>query len=276
MSNHLNNQIQRQIQQAATPIVNTPTNSIKILQINLQKSKTATDNPIQFLTENHHDAVLVQEPYCHQGNPRNLPTTWNVFNQLNADPNNNPRAAIFVINRSWSPIIQTAKRDVVTIQITTQDSQLFLTSAYASPTEELENTLHDLNINFYNTQAPHIIGGDFNAQNQLWGYNHTSPRGSSMEDFIQANNLILHNTPEDNPTFETINSKRWPDLTLSTHHLIDKIQNRQILEDHTNSDHNYISYEIIQAIDHVHTHRFNINQGAAGNLKEPLNLKRPP
>ncbi|XP_035230696.1 uncharacterized protein LOC118202634 [Stegodyphus dumicola] len=190
----------------------------------------------------------------------NIPTTWNIFSQHNPVPDKTPRAVIFVINKSWSPLVIKDHRDIVTIAITTAGTQLLLTGAYASPAEDLDITLQEINHNLQSMQVPQVICGDFNAQNRLWGYHFTSPRGLQMEDLIHSQNLILHNNSDDSPTFETINGKGWPDLLLTTHHLINNITNRKISDDHSNSDHHYITFEVNMQIEQIHTMRFKINQ----------------
>ncbi|XP_035209969.1 uncharacterized protein LOC118184414 [Stegodyphus dumicola] len=94
-----------------------------------------------------------------------------------------------------------------------------------------------------------------------------------MEDFINAHNLLLHNTPEDPPTFVTINGKGWHDLTLSSHHLINRINNRRICEDESISDHQIITFDIVFEVPHTQTLRYRINRNAEKKFAKALNSK---
>ncbi|XP_035229395.1 uncharacterized protein LOC118201395 [Stegodyphus dumicola] len=71
-------------------------------------------------------------------------------------------------------------------------------------------------------------------------------RGREVVDFIACNGLILHNVPDSLPTFETQMGKGWPDITLSTARLAQKIQHWTVSDTPSNSDHRYITFQIGQ------------------------------
>ncbi|KFM63391.1 Retrovirus-related Pol polyprotein from type-1 retrotransposable element R1, partial [Stegodyphus mimosarum] len=202
-----------------------------------------------------------------------LPTTWNVISHEVTDASQAPRAALYIINRTWSPIVIKNYRDIITISISTSNSDLYFTSAYASPSEDLETTLHDLHHILQRHPHQHLISGDFNAHSNLWGYHRNNTRNMLMEDFINAHNLMLHNTPDDSPTFVTINGKGWPDLTLSSHHLINRISNRRICEDESISDHQIVSFDITFEVPRTQTLRYRISRNAEKKFTKALNSK---
>ncbi|XP_035216318.1 uncharacterized protein LOC118189764, partial [Stegodyphus dumicola] len=72
------------------------------------------------------------------------------------------------------------------------------------------------------------------------------PRGREVVDFIACNGLSLHNVPDSLPTFETQMGKGWPDITLSTARLAQKIQHWTVSDTPSNSDHRYITFQIGQ------------------------------
>ena len=53
-------------------------------------------------------------------------------------------------------------------------------------TEHLDTLLKQL-------PSPHILGGDFNGHNILWGFKDNNPKGNIIEDFITKNDLCLMN-----------------------------------------------------------------------------------
>lgn len=69
-----------------------------------------------------------------------------------------------------------------------------------------------------------------------------------MGDFIIEKDLHLVNHQDSPPTFTPANGNSWIDLTLSTHKLIQKINNWEVLDEITASDHNYINIDIFKSI----------------------------
>ncbi|GBM55563.1 hypothetical protein AVEN_74523-1 [Araneus ventricosus] len=83
-----------------------------------------------------------------------------------------------------------------------------------------------------------------NAHSSLWGYPNDSPRGNTMEDFISSTNLHLLNVKDAGPTFQQRNVKGWPDLTLSIGQHLSNTTSREVLEDVSFSDHNFIKIQL--------------------------------
>ncbi|XP_035213906.1 uncharacterized protein LOC118187741 [Stegodyphus dumicola] len=238
-------------------------NNIKLLQINLQKAKTANDQLTQHLQENPADFITIQEPYCIHGQVARIPRQWTIIQQHNTNHTTPPRAAIIFTSNRWNPTIITCQRDIITISIKTKNSELMITSIYIAPTDDPTPALNTLSQVLHQHQCPHIISGDFNSQNTVWGYQRTNPRGTQILDFINANNLILHNQESDPPSFDNIYTQGWTDLQLTTTHLANRIQNRNILNEHTESDHKYITLEISEEIFQSTFTRFKINNNKA-------------
>ncbi|KFM69830.1 Retrovirus-related Pol polyprotein from type-1 retrotransposable element R1, partial [Stegodyphus mimosarum] len=152
----------------------------------------------------------------------------------------------------------------MTISINCKYEQLLITSIYCSPQEDMGPNLHILENIFSNLRrSQHVITGDFNAHHDMWHYNNTDNRGHTLADFIAPHNLYIHNLSSDTPTFETANGKRWPDLTLSTLSISSKIQEWKVLDDPSHSDHNYISFALIEEIPDLKLRRFLISKQKA-------------
>ncbi|KFM66973.1 hypothetical protein X975_05926, partial [Stegodyphus mimosarum] len=123
-----------------------------------------------------------------------------------------------------------------------------ITSVYLAPTENPTPTINTLTKLLQEHRCPHVISGDFNSQHTVWGYPRNNPRGTQILEFINANNLILHNQETDSPSFDNIYTQGWTDLQITTAHLANCIYNRKIWDEHSESDHKYITFEITENI----------------------------
>ncbi|XP_035216980.1 uncharacterized protein LOC118190394 [Stegodyphus dumicola] len=172
-----------------------------------------------------------------------------------------PRVATICCNQKWAPTIIKATRDAVTMAIEAKNLRILVTNIYIPPTADISESL-DLQqrilADYPNEQ--HLLAGDFNAHSETWGYPHTDLRGRAVEDFVASNDLSIHNEPECLPTFETVNGKGWPDLTLSSAALTPKIKNWTVEDSITNSDHRYITYSINQQHERLVMKRYKLTR----------------
>jgi hypothetical protein len=77
------------------------TNIIKCLQINLQRSKSATSQLIKFIEEKHIDIVLAQEPYCIKQKVCGFPLNYKV---IYAQDYHQPQCAKVIANKAIQAI----------------------------------------------------------------------------------------------------------------------------------------------------------------------------
>ncbi|XP_035209419.1 uncharacterized protein LOC118183914 [Stegodyphus dumicola] len=137
------------------------------------------------------------------------------------------------------------ERDFVSVLVIFNNQQFILSSVYFSPSDDLTDATTAYNhVRLKCLTVPHIIGGDFNAHNVIWGYRDTTPKGHEMKNFMASNNLHLHNSPGAQPTFDNSYHKGWPDLTLSTSDIVNNIYSWTVMDDESNSDHKYIHFLI--------------------------------
>ena len=74
---------------------------IQCVQINLQHSRTATDNLVKFTTENGIDILALQEPYTFKNKTAGIPTKYKIF----AAGEVRSRAAIVVTNNQIDTLL---------------------------------------------------------------------------------------------------------------------------------------------------------------------------
>lgn len=239
-------------------MANNPIEPAKILQINLQRSKSATIQLQSFVKNQNIDVILAQELYIINGKPLFLPNSWQVHYKF--DPDHPARTAIIITRSDWHPISYLTERDYTIIKLDFNSYSSFFASIYSSPAENIKDPLDNIQsflTQYHNSSV--IIGGDFNAHSPNWQYSTYDLRGHDMEDFIATNNLIIHNEPNSPPTFKTGTAQGWPDLTLTTQQFATSIDNWQVSDELSCSDHLYITFEIQQDTKINVTQRYNTN-----------------
>ncbi|XP_035205945.1 uncharacterized protein LOC118180971, partial [Stegodyphus dumicola] len=226
-------------------LIHSSAGSIKCTQINLQRAEAANTQLVQHVLDHEIDIILLQQPYCRNGAIACLPLSWKMFQrkaQLNELP---PRAAIICCNPQWSPLIIKQARDHDAILLNYNISQIILSSIYSPPPEDISNAVDSIaEIHREHTTIPHVISGDLNAHNVIWGYPDTSPKGTALEEFIMTANLQLINTQNVPSTFDKSYNKGWPDLRIATSNIANNITDWMVTDDESCSDHKYIHFAI--------------------------------
>ncbi|XP_035230856.1 uncharacterized protein LOC118202769 [Stegodyphus dumicola] len=219
--------------------------SIKCIQINLQHAKAAVAQLTHYAVEREADLIFVQEPYIKDGLAVGFPLQWSIFQT--GDLEKPPRAIIINCNKDWKPTVVAANRDNVAILLDVQETSMLFISQYSSPSESILPSLTFLSTTLQRIKIPlQFIVGDYNAHNTTWGYASTDEKGHSLEDFLSAHHLILHNSIDAPPTFDRIHSRGWPDLTISSTSAASLLQNWTVEDEISLSDHRYITFTIAQ------------------------------
>jgi hypothetical protein len=251
---------------------------IKFLQINLQRSKTATAHLNRVITERKIDIVLVQEPY-HIGNKVcGFPINYKVFQHENELI---PKAAVIIINPTLNAIkiLNHTINYMVTINLQLEGKIYSIVSMYCSPlndmTQEitfLSNALHFLKPQYL------IIGVDSNAKSRVWFNNRDDNRGNILNEFVCEQNFIILNDNKFFPTFHNTRGESFIDLTITNINASLLINSWQVLEEDSLSDHRFIQFELkenIQEINFKNTRRFltkNIDWSPFKNEMQKHNL----
>lgn len=230
--------------------------SIKVLQINCQKSQATTTHVAHAaITDYHCDLALIQEPYTNsQGTICGLPTGTRIFST-----GHKPRAAIAVFNNYLSVCLLThlSTEDITVAEICSPSSsssssspntRIFLVSGYSQLTtdnspflEQIQSIIDTL------PNTPIIFSLDANSKSEAWGNPFEDPNGCNMREFIASNSLYLLNNG-DHATFSVIRGRTlresFIDLTFCTGSIVRQIHSWAVLLEESTSDHRYITYEI--------------------------------
>jgi hypothetical protein len=211
---------------------------IKVLQINLQHSKNATNACTNYINENKIDIVLVQEPYILNNRVTGFPLSYQI---IQSETDSMPRAAIIIANKNVFVVklVKNCNRDSVWISIRMNGRDLTLSSIYMSPNANIENDLNNLEDNLQQLKPNfYIIGCDSNAHSILWNSPNTDLRGRLLNDFINCKNLFLLNNGF-KPTFWRETGESIIDLTLCNENILRNCNDWHVTDIETLSDHQY-------------------------------------
>ncbi|GBM60131.1 Putative protein in type-1 retrotransposable element R1DM [Araneus ventricosus] len=187
------------------------------------------------------------------------------------------KAAILSPSNINNPIIMDKKTNAIAIKVHTDNFPITIISAYSSPQENIERTLEELqSILVAIKKENFIICADLNGHHSFWGYSNEDPRGQKILDFVLANNLFISNTSDAPPTHLNYNgSKGWSDLSICSHQLINKISTWEVLEDTTNSDHQYIQIKLNTNITSFKLKRYKTLHGNFQKFTESFRTRVP-
>lgn len=205
-------------------------NNIRILQINLNRSRAAHDLALETAQELKADIILLSEP--------NLRAIKNRKDWI-CDKEQNTAIKILsnipLKNQSSGPGFSCVTLPELTIY-----------SVYSSGNnniELLENTLFNIERRIRSRKEKAIIAGDFNAKSPEWGMDYRDRRGETVTEWMAANDLIIANQGNV-PTFQVQGYSSILDLTFSTENISNRIVNWKVLDRESLSDHNYIFFEL--------------------------------
>jgi len=229
------------------------TEPIEIIQINLQKAKSATAVLQQTLIEIAGPKIaLCQEPWTYKDKVCGMGSTDCV---VHADSSlGRPRAAI-ICSKNLNAVClpQFCSRDLVAVQLNIVRKKInggkmkaILASAYLPyeqndiPSQELVEL-----VNFCKRESiPLLVGLDANAHHVVWGSSDTNRRGRRLLEYLGINNLEILNQGN-TPTFVIARRQEVIDITCSTVSMQQYIQNWRVSDEDSMSDHRHIRFEIL-------------------------------
>lgn len=221
---------------------------LNILQINLNRSKEATD----VIEVDGVDIFIVQEPNANNGKVYGFNKyEFNCFYYM--APKQRPRATICVRKTIKAKLIpELTSSDFVTVEAqykdTDKERKILLCSVYLDITMSVKSQTLIKILEFAELyRYPLLMGMDSNAHNGIWNSQTTNARGEALEEVINLFNLQIANSGS-LPTFESHVGTSIIDLTLFNLELLHlglDINNWLVDNDtYSFSDHKYIRYNI--------------------------------
>ncbi|GBN91927.1 Retrovirus-related Pol polyprotein from type-1 retrotransposable element R1 [Araneus ventricosus] len=165
-----------------------------------------------------------------------------------------------------------SSNNVVAITAVIQNKKTLIASVYCPPSEDLEDTLADLEECLCYPNEGVIIMGDFNAKHPVWGGNTEDDRGILLLEFSLSKGLaILNNQDCPPPTFDGATARSGVDITLADPATASNIFKWEVDAEPTCSDHRSISFSMYASKRPVHkANRFRLQNLDPVALKQAL------
>ena len=253
--------------------------SLRILQINLNRSLPATESALQTAIELKIDIVLVQEPWIIASTSpstgaKDFTTSRSVNHQsfVQILPNHGesrPRTLVYFLRSNTLVLASLASSspedpDVLVLDLIEGQHKVQLVNIYNEDNQSNQRTIERW-LYSYQVLPNTIIAGDFNTHHPWWDplTTTTSANAEALVDWIEDNHLSLLNTPGEGTFYRS--NLRQPsvlDLTLATSKLANQIDDWQTLPD-LGSDHFGILFTItgtgIELVDSTSTQNLYFN-----------------
>ena len=246
--------------------------TLKILQVNVNRSAPATESALQLAIEAKVDLIAVQEPWFFNTPPPNtelaVSTQHPAFIQILPRCTALRARTLVYVLRGIRPLVSLASNspddpDIQIIDIVEGQSKVQLINIYNEADQRhqgpqtLPRCLYPLQIH-----PRTVILGDFNTHHPDWDplSPRESPGSHQLVDYIDDNDLRLLNTPGDFTFFRSGSPPSVLDLTLATAPLAPSIVDWQVTPD-LGSDHLGICFTIqgqggATSVNPLHTQRF--------------------
>ena len=220
---------------------------LRCTQINLHKTICANISFDAWMTDNNIHCGLVQEPYLN----RNKVSGFINYKIFKGATKGTIRSLIIMkksIN-AWL-LTQFSDGDQVAITVKTKDKTYVLASIYMPYDAQVipPSTLTKKLIDFcQNNRYEFLISADANSHHTVWGSSDINNRGDGLLNYIISKDLYILNKGS-RPTFQVINRSEIIDITVASKNLEKSVVNWEVSLDESFSDHNYITFEIKEAI----------------------------
>jgi len=222
-----------------------PLATIMCMQINVQHSRTATDNLMNLIEQDSSDIIFMQEPYLYNNRMTGLRNSSRNY----TSPAGTSRAAILITNNKIDAILikQLSNSDCVLIELKYNNTKFYAASMYFDITEKIERELDKMEeILDFTKGNGLLIAVDRNSRSTTWHDSQTNKRGEILEEYVISRNLHIMNEESDQTTFQSRRGSSNIDVTIVNNQLLNALQNWKISEEESCSDHNIIKFDLRQ------------------------------
>ena len=205
---------------------------IRVLQLNMQRSRTANDLLYRFAAEQGSDILLLSEQYQNRRSPQ-----W--ISDLSGT------AAIWILDLGKVPVLATGSGNGF-VWVRSRVFTFF--SCYLTPNQPIADyrrMIDSLEDEILNIPGGVIIGGDFNARAVEWGSSETNTRGRYVLDMAARTGLHILNTGGVSTFRRPGYGETIPDISLVTEGFAHRVTNWKVCEDYSASDHQAILFKVL-------------------------------
>lgn len=225
--------------------------TLKLLQLNMQRSSTVANEVAVLLADGGTDVVLAQEPYVTRGRVRGLGARTTII----ADEGEGKNAQAAIVCRTACVtvlrIAQLCDSHMVTTQIKCRYGEVYLVTIYFQYAWRVDSGINRIERVLDKLRGrPIIIAADTNAVSPLWdticAIRHTHDRrrarGRRLEDLISFAGLVVLNKLSELPTYRgnAPGQESCIDVTLATPEAVSLVRSWRVIDDATSSDHRAI------------------------------------
>jgi len=245
---------------------------LKLAQINAQRSSVASANLEIIMLERNIDVLYIQEPYAYRGKVRGFTSSNLRVTQSDCDT-------------PWVVIISAEERvlilrisleeieHVMRVHVITETEEIYIINVYCQFSLPIEPFLEKLEKILDKIRGKNIlIAMDSNAKSLTWNSKETDERGRIVEEFLIHNDLYVANKPCDVPTFASTQGESNIDLTIVSGNIIMAVQDWNVSNMCTTSDHNLILYNYCRFLSKrrilYRQHNFNIKKANWDKFEE--------
>lgn len=199
----------------------------------MNRSKTADNLLHQLVFEKRADLVLISEQYRNKQSP-----SW--YSDLLGT------AAIWIPNAGK---VQVKKHGAGRGFVWVRCGVVTYFSCYFTPNEgitDFQAKLDALEDEVLKVADRMVIAGDFNARALEWGMPHPDGRGRRILEMAARTGLFVLNVGTTTTFRRPGYMETIPDITFASEALMPQVQRWEVTEDYTGSDHQYITFEILE------------------------------
>jgi len=149
---------------------------IRCIQINLQHSKSATNNLLKITDTEETDIIFVQEPYIYQNRPVGFGKKYRVFTAGTGKH----RTAIIIRNDNVDAILlsEISDEDTVVLELIFNNLEFYAVCMYFDIQGQIENNLNKIDEIMKLTKGGKVlIAADTNARSKTW-HDHSTNSGA--------------------------------------------------------------------------------------------------
>ena len=160
------------------------------------------------------------------------------------------RAAIVVTNNQIDTLLikQLSDSDTIVLEVTMDNVKIVLASMYLDINQHLGDNLLKIDAIIQHARGEGIIlAMDSNSRSTIWHNKQTNATGRILEEFLTSNQLHTLNEDSDYSTFSSTRGSSDIDLIIVNTQLLRTVNEWEIWDQDSCSDHNIIRYTTGQA-----------------------------
>ncbi|XP_039763119.1 uncharacterized protein LOC120635973 [Pararge aegeria] len=205
---------------------------IKVLQINLDRTRVAHDLLAVTAKEHKIDLAIIAEPN------RKILEARDWVTDCRGD------VSLVIFNNSIQTKVVARGNGFIAMKV----FELTVYSCYFSPNnryEEFEKDVSELFESIESQRGEIVVAGDFNAASNVWSTKTENARGRLIMELLASADMNIVNRGF-SPTFQRGSKNSTPDITFVSPGLTHKISEWQVLDEDSLSGHRYIKFHILQ------------------------------